>query len=316
MSAPAAASLFGALPSAGCPPFESPLQCPACDDMPKQVGEPMQLTPFLSGLGFAEGPRWHQGRLWFSDFGARLVRCADMAGTVTVVTHVPERPSGLGFLPDGRLLIVSMNDRRVLRLEQGVLHEHADLSRYTRHPCNDMVVDREGNAFVGHMGFDLLAARPTPQPAEMLCVRPNGESHVAARNLGFPNGPAITQDGRTLIVAETFAGQLSAFTIGEGGTLSERRVFAQLPGRAPDGICLDAEGAVWVADARGRACVRVREGGEITDVIDTGRGCYACALGGDDGHTLFVCTAEGYDLKAMARGTGAIEITRVPVPAA
>lgn len=275
-----------------------------------------KLTPFVTGLGFAEGPRWHQGELWFSDFGQRRVRRVDTSGKVTELVQVAARPSGLGFLPDGRLLIVSMDDQRLLRLEGGVLHEHADLSRYTQHACNDMVVDREGNAFVGHMGFDLLAPKPEPRTAEILCVRPNGESHVAASDLSFPNGPAITEDGRTLIVAETFGGRLSAFTIGEGGTLSARREFAPLPGRAPDGICLDAEGAVWVADARGKACVRVREGGEITDVIATERGCYACALGGSDGRTLFLCTASGYDLKAMARGTGAIETTQVSVPAA
>jgi sugar lactone lactonase YvrE len=274
------------------------------------------LTQLLTGLGFAEGPRWHEGKLWFSDFHLRLVRHVDAAGNVTLVTHVPGRPSGLGFLPDGRLLVVSMDDRRLLRLEHGALREHADLSRYTRHPCNDMVVDRAGNAFIGHMGFDLLARPPQPKPAELLCVRADGESHVAASDLSFPNGPAITADGRTLIVAETFAGRLSAFNLGPDGTLSARRVFAELPGRAPDGICLDAEGAVWVADARGKACVRVREGGEISDVIHTERGCYACALGGSDGRTLFLCTAEGYDLAAMARETGAIETTRVDVPAA
>lgn len=276
----------------------------------------MELTRFVSGLGFAEGPRWYQDKLWFSDFGMRLVRHVDLAGNVTEVARVPGRPSGLGFLPDGRLLVVSMDDQRVLRLEHGLLQLHADLSRYTRHACNDMVVDREGNAFVGHMGFDLLARSATPRPAELLYVRANGETHVAASDLSFPNGPAITEDGRTLIVAETFASRLTAFTIGADGSLSDRRVFAPLPGRAPDGICLDAEGAVWVADARGKACVRVREGGELTDVIDTGRGCYACALGGSDGKTLFVCTAEGYDLAAMARLSGAIDMVRVAVPAA
>lgn len=275
----------------------------------------MALTRFVSGLGFAEGPRWYQGKLWFSDFGMRLVRHVDLDGNVTEVVRVPGRPSGLGFLPDGRLLVVSMDDQRVLRLEDGLLQEHANLSRFTRYACNDMVVDRDGNAFVGHMGFDLLAAKPTPQLAELLCVRANGEAHVAATELSFPNGPAITPDGRTLIIAETFASRLTAFSIGADGALSNRRLFAALPGRAPDGICLDAEGAVWVADARGKACVRVREGGELTDVIDTGRGCYACALGGSDGHTLFVCTAEGYDLAAMARGSGAIDTIRVSVPA-
>ena len=275
----------------------------------------MALTRLVSGLGFAEGPRWHQGKLWFSDFGMRLVRHVDLAGDVTEVVRVPGRPSGLGFLPDGRMLVVSMDDQRLLRLEDGQLQLHADLSRYTQHACNDMVVDREGNSFVGHMGFDLLAAKPTPRLAELLYVSANGESQVAATELNFPNGPAITPDGRTLIVAETFASRLTAFRIGADGALSDRRVFASLPGRAPDGICLDAEGAVWVADARGKACVRVREGGEVTDVIETGRGCYACAIGGDDGHTLFVCTADGYDLATLARGTGAIETTRVAVPA-
>jgi sugar lactone lactonase YvrE len=273
------------------------------------------LSRFISGLGFAEGPRWHDGKLWFSDFGMRRVRHADLNGQVTELAYVAARPSGLGFLPDGRLLIVSMNDQRVLRLEQGVLHEHADLSRYTQHACNDMVVDREGNAFVGHMGFDLLARPPEPKLAEILCVRPDGQSQIAASDLSFPNGPAITEDGRTLIVAETFGARLSAFSLGPGGTLSARRVFADLKGRAPDGICLDAEGAVWVADARGKACIRVREGGEITDVIPTERGCYACALGGSDGRTLFLCTADGYDLEALARQTGAIETTQVQVPA-
>jgi sugar lactone lactonase YvrE len=279
-------------------------------------GALVALVRLVSGLGFAEGPRWHQDKLWFSDFGMRLVRHVDLAGKVTEVVRVPGRPSGLGFLPDGRLLLVSMDDRQVLRLEHGLLHQHADLSGYTRHACNDMVLDREGNAFVGHMGFDLLATPPAPQPAELIYVRANGETQVAARDLSFPNGPAITPDGRTLIVAETFGGRLTAFDVGDGGTLSNRRVFASLPGRAPDGICLDAEGAVWVADARGKACVRVREGGEVTDVIDTERGCYACALGGSDGKTLFLCTAEGYDPAAMARCTGAIDTLRVAVPAA
>lgn len=274
------------------------------------------LTTLASGLGFAEGPRWHDGKLWFSDFGARLVRHVDLAGKLTEVAHVRERPSGLGFLPNGHLLIVSMLDRRVLRLENGVLREHADLSSFTQHPCNDMAVDRHGNAFIGHMGFDLLARGAQPKPAEILSVLENGETRVAASDLSFPNGLAISEDGRTLIVAETLGARLSAFTLASDGTLSARRVFAALPGRAPDGICLDAEGAVWVADARGKACIRVREGGEITDLIATERGCFACALGGSDGRTLFLCTAEGYDLAAMARETGAIETTRVKVPAA
>lgn len=280
--------------------------------MPAQV----KFERLIDGLGFAEGPRWHQGQLWFSDFGARIVRAVDLDGAVKRTVPVAKRPSGLGWLPDGSLLIVSMDDQRVLRTTSGGTAEHADLSRFTRSACNDMVVDAEGNAYVGHMGFDLHASPIEPKPASLILVRPDGSASVAASDLMFPNGVVISPDGRTLIVAETFGRRLTAFDVAPDATLSRRRVFAELPDRAPDGICLDQAGAVWVADAVGKACVRVLDGGAVTDVIGTHRGCYACALGGSDGRTLFLCVAEGYDPASIALRTGSIEMVQVEVPSA
>lgn len=269
------------------------------------------------GFGFVEGPRWHEGRLFVSDMGAKQVLTVGLDGHVEEVCAVDGRPSGIGWLPDGRMLVVSMNDRRIVRLEpDGTLVEHADVSGLVSAPCNDMVVDGRGNAYVGNPGFDMRNP-PSPLPAaELVLVRPDGSARVVDRSVVFPNGPAVTPDGRTLIVAETMGRRLSAFDIAEDGTLSNRRVYAELPGRAPDGIALDAEGAVWVADAEGGACVRVREGGEITDVVDTGRGCFACALGGPDRRTLFLLTGDGFTGEAIRRRGGAIETVEVDVPGA
>jgi sugar lactone lactonase YvrE len=249
--------------------------------------------------------------------GTRQVLTVDAAGTVEEVCVVEGRPSGIGWLPDGRMLVVSMNDRRVVRLEpDGTLVEHADLSGLASAPCNDMVVDRPGNAYVGNPGYDMRNP-PSPLPAaELVLVRPDGSAEVVDRSVMFPNGPAVTPDGSTLIVAETMGQRLSAFAIGDDGTLSNRRTYAELPGRGPDGIALDAEGAVWVADANGSGCVRVREGGEVTDVVDTGRGCFACALGGPGRTTLFLLTAEGFTGEAIRSRTGAIETVEVAVPGA
>jgi sugar lactone lactonase YvrE len=268
----------------------------------------------IGGLGFAEGPRWHRGRLWFSDFGERVVRAVALDGAVEEVARVAATPSGLGWLPDDTLLVVSMNDQRVLCMSAAGATTHADLTRFTQAPCNDMVVDARGNAYVGHMGFDLFAVPLRPAPASLILVRPDGSAEEAAADLMFPNGVVMSPDGRTLIVAETFGARLTAFDVAADGTLSGRRVFAQLTGRAPDGICLDQQGAVWVADAAGKACVRVLEGGEISDVIATERGCFACALGGADGRTLFLCIADGYDPASMAQRSGSIEMVQVQVP--
>lgn len=277
----------------------------------------MTRTVLANGFGFVEGPRWHEGRLWFSDMGTRTVHTLDLDGTVSDVVQVDQRPSGLGWLPDGPMLVVSMNDRRVLRLEgDGTLAEHADLSGLASAPCNDMVVDGRGNAYVGNPGYDMRNP-PDPVPgAEVVLVRPDGSAAIVDREVRFPNGSAVTPDGETLIVAETMGRRLTAFSIGADGTLSDRRTYAELPDRGPDGIALDAEGGVWVADAFGSACVRVLEGGEVTDVVDTGRGCFACALGGDDRRTLFLLTGDGFSGDAIRRRTGAIETVPVDVPGA
>ncbi len=277
----------------------------------------MERRMLAEGFGFVEGPRWRDGRLWFSDMGSKQVLTVDLDGQVDEVCEVTARPSGIGWLPDGRMLVVSMNDRRILRLEaDGPLVEHADLSELASAPCNDMVVDGRGNAYVGNPGYDMRNP-PSPLPtAELVLVRADGSAAVVDREVLFPNGPAVTPDGRTLIVAETMGRRLTAFDIEEDGTLSNRRTFADLGSRLPDGIALDAEGAVWFADAGGDACVRVREGGEVTDVVDTGRGCFACALGGPDRTTLFLLTGEGFSGEAMRKRSGAIEVVDVTVPGA
>ncbi len=277
----------------------------------------MDRTVLVDGLGFAEGPRWHHGRLFFSDMGTRQVLAAGLDGAVEEIAVVEHRPSGIGWLPDGRLVVVSQGDRRVLRLEgDGTLGEHADLSDLASAPCNDMVVDGRGNAYVGNPGYDMRNPPDPLPPAEVVLVRPDGAAEVVDRAVLFPNGSVVTPDNGTLIVAETMGQRLTAFDIAADGTLAARRTFADLPGRAPDGIALDAEGAVWVADAQGRACVRVRAGGEVTDVVDTGRPCFACALGGPDRRTLFLLTGVGFTGAAIRRRTGAIETVEVDVPGA
>lgn len=274
----------------------------------------MKIETVLDGIDFGEGPRWHDGRLWFSDFHQLLVRAVAADGSVEEIVEVPGRPSGLGWLPDGRLLVVSMDDRRLLRHEAGGLVEHADLSGIAGGPCNDMVVSARGRAYVGNFGSDLFRGAD-PTPARLALVHPEGRVEVAAEDLQFPNGSVITPDGGTLVVGETRAGRLSAFDIGDDGRLERRRVWAELPGRAPDGCCLDEAGGIWLADAAAAECVRVEEGGRITDRIATGQPCYACMLGGDDGRTLFLLTAPSYLPDEVAgRGLGRLEAVRVEHP--
>jgi sugar lactone lactonase YvrE len=254
------------------------------------------------GFRFAEGPRWHDGRLWLSDQHDLVVKSVGLDGTVETVVEVANQPSGLGWLPDGRLLVVSMTDRKVLRLEPDGLVEHADLSPIATFYCNDMVVDAVGRAYVGHFDFDIdealltrglrgLFVEPGPPPATLIRADPDGSIHRAAEGMRFPNGSAITPDGRTLIVAETVGRRLSAFDVAEDGSLSNRRVWANLGRRLPDGICLDAEGRVWVADPTSPECVLVAEGGEIVGVVEAEQLCFACMLGGPEGRDLFVLTA-------------------------
>jgi sugar lactone lactonase YvrE len=277
-----------------------------------------QLEPWLDGFMFLEGPRWHAGRLWFSDMHARRVYAAAEDGTVEAIARVPESPSGLGWLPDGRLLIVSMEDRKLLRREaNGSLALHADLSAIATFHCNDMVVDAMGRAYVGNFGFD-LHAQPTGRSAKLALVQPDGTVSVAASNLEFPNGAVITPDGRTLIVGESFGARLTAFEIdAASGALSKRRVWAQLKGAVPDGICLDAEGAIWVASPLSKELLRVHEGGRISQRIASDRMLIACMLGGADRRTLFVLSATSITPSECVRTrSGRIERLRVEVPGA
>jgi sugar lactone lactonase YvrE len=271
----------------------------------------------IDGLAFPEGPRWRDGWLWFSDMHDRRVKRVDLDGRLEAVCEVEGSPSGLGWDLDGRLLVVSMVDRRLLRWSGGELEEVADLGGFSPHRCNDLVVDAEGRAYVGTFGCDFFAGEQA-SPTVIVRVDVDGRATVAADDLLFPNGMVITPDGGTLVVGESFAGRLTAFRVATDGSLEERRVFAEGGGLVPDGICLDAEGAIWSANPVANEVMRVREGGQIVDRVSTGdRGAYACMLGGDDRRTLFVCAAETHDPdETRRRRTGSIEIVRVDVPGA
>ena len=271
----------------------------------------------LDGLVFPECPRWHEGRLWFSDMHDRKVMTVDPQGKSEVVVEVPGQPAGLGWSPDGQLLIVSQTDFKVLRVSSYGLTQFADLSSIARTSCNDMVVDSQGRAYVGHFGERKAGASPPFSPAEIIAVDPSGKVSVAAGDLIFPNGMAITPDGKTLIVAESFAARLSAFDIGPGGALGGRRAWATLPGCMPDGICLDSDGGVWVANAASSEVIRVLEGGSVDRRVEVSDKAFACMLGGPDRRTLFVTTASTVNAEeAKARRTGRIEVVNVEIPGA
>ncbi len=271
----------------------------------------------IQGLAFAEAPRWHRGELWFSDFYTHQVMRVDREGRAHVVVEVPNQPSGLGWLPDGRLLVVSMIDRKLMRLDPTGLTHVADLSALAGFHCNDMVVDTKGRAYIGNFGFDLFTQPVVPKPTVLVRVDPDGAVSVAADDMHFPNGTVITPDGKTMIIGETFARRLTAFDIAADGTLGNRRIWAELGKIAPDGICLDAEGAVWVASPRSNEFIRVVEGGVISRRIPASNQAIACALGGDDGKRLFMVIGrvKGRD-EAMATRVGRIEYVDVDVPAA
>ena len=274
------------------------------------------------GIYFGEGPRWRDGRLWFSDFYAHAVKSVSLAGDLRTEFEIDDQPSGLGWMPDGSMLIVSMIKRQLLRrTPDGAIGVHADLGSIATFHCNDMVVDGLGRAYVGNFGFDLDAATAAggvtaEHPAAKLAlVSPQGVASVAAEGLRFPNGSVITPDGRTLIVGETFGRVLSAFDIAVDGSLSNRRVWASLAPRLPDGICLNADGDVWVANPTAPECVLVAEGGAVKEEIDTGAPCFACMLGGDDGRTLFMLTAGGSGSgNAAAAATGKLLVAEVDSP--
>ena len=282
----------------------------------------MDLTPtiLLDGLKFPEGPRWHEGRLWFSDMHAHRVMTVEESGQTSIICEVPNRPSGLGFTPDGRLLVVSMTDRKLLCLNGNLgLKEVSDISLLAGGDANDMVVDDQARSYIGNFGFDYSNDEKF-KPASLVMVRPDGVALVVAEELLFPNGSVITPDGGRLIVAETYGRRLTAFDINkEDGTLSNRRIWAEVDPATPDGICLDAEGAIWVASPVTEEFIRVLEGGVVTDRIKLppGKGAYACMLGGADGRTLFLCTSEGSQQdRVEGRSQGWIETVRVDVPGA
>jgi sugar lactone lactonase YvrE len=273
----------------------------------------------LRGLAFPESPRWHGGKLWFSDMHAHKVMTVDLKGRAETICEVPLCPSGLGWTADGRLLIVSMKDRKLMRLDSSGLTCLADLSGLASGQCNDMVTDALGRAYIGNFGKGTKLGKDFHVgPAEIVLVLPDGKARVAAGDLNFPNGMVITPDGRTLVVAESFAPRLTSFAIAPDGSLSGREVWAQLDKNImPDGICLDAEGAVWVANAGGPAVYRVKRGGEVTQKIETSANAVACMLGGADRRTLFIMAAESTDDRVCReKMSGRIEVIEVEVPGA
>jgi len=291
-----------------------------------------ETSSIITDLDFLEGPRWHDQRIWFSDFyTCRVYSAAEDGSDLRVEAEVPQQPSGLGWLPDGRLLIISMRDFRVLRREaDGTLSCHADLSGYVNGYLNDMVVDSRGRAFVGEFGFDLMGGAPL-DPARLLRVDPDGTVTKVAEDMWFPNGSVITPDG-TLLVGETFGNRVTAFDIAEDGALVNRRIwakFAELPSErelekmfaqvvvGPDGCCLDADTSLWVADCFNNRVIRVRPGGQITEEIQGGTGVFACALGGADGRTLFFCTAPDFlESRRKNAREATLMVTRVDTPRA
>jgi sugar lactone lactonase YvrE len=285
-----------------------------------------KLNTLVEGGSYFEGPRWHDGRWWVSDFYRHSVLAITPEGKEEVVATVEHQPSGLGWLPDGSMLIVSMKDHRVLRQDQdGSLSVHADLTQWCRGPLNDMVVDARGRTFVGNFGFDLMGGAD-PALTSLIRVDPDGTAAPVADDLFFPNGSVVTPDGRTLIVGETFGCRFTAFTIASDGSLTDRRVWAQLAPTpvlgsfadtiaqvtvAPDGCCLDAEGHIWAADGLGSRCIRVAAGGDIVDEIKMpeGLGVFACMLGGENRRTLVMCAAPDFFEHARSQAREAVLLT-------
>jgi sugar lactone lactonase YvrE len=268
----------------------------------------------MEGVVFGESPRWHDGRLWFADWGANQVIALGLDGSHEVVATVPSFPMCIDFLPDGRLLVVDSAQRRLLRREQdGSLVPHADLSNVSRKPWNDIVVDDRGNAYVNTIGFDF----PSGEFAPGLVVRvtPVGIVTRVADDVAFPNGMAITEDRGTLIVAESYAERLTAYDVGVDGSLRNRRVWAETPGDHPDGICIDADGAVWYADVGNQHCVRVREGGDVLATVDLDRGAFACALSRGEDPRLFV-VGQDWGGPESAEPTGRVVAFPAPAPGA
>jgi sugar lactone lactonase YvrE len=270
-----------------------------------------------TGLALGESPRWHDDRLWFIDMVTNDVSALGFDGEREVIANLPGMPMGIGWLPDGRMLMVSSRDGKLLRREMdGTLSTHADLSALDNHPWSDMAVDDRGFAYIGCIGFDFPAG--AVGPGILALVTPDGIARQVADGLMFPNGIAISPDRSTLIVAESYSNCLTAFDIAADGSLSHRRVWADLAGDYPDGICLDAEGAIWYGSVPGGHCVRVREGGEVLQTIKVDGGCFACVLGGAQRTTLFMMVADwnGPESMSGANRTGRVIAAQVEVPGA
>ncbi len=272
------------------------------------------IRTLLTGLGFGESPRWHEGRLWFCNWGRQEVVAVDLGGESEVIVRVSTTiPFCIDWLPDGRLLIVSGPERLLLRRElDGSLVTHADLRPLSDHGCNEIVVDGRGNAYVNGGGFD----RPGEKASGIIAVvTPDGSARQVAEGFAFPNGMAVTPDKSTLIIAESHGKKLTAFDISADGNLSNRRVWADLGDGVPDGICIDADHAIWYADVPNKRCVRVREGGEVLQTVNVDRGCFACMLGGVDKKTLFIMAAEWHGFAKMMDGLGTGQVLTVEAPA-
>ena len=275
-----------------------------------------EVETLLNGLAFGESPRWHQNRLWFCHWGMQEVVAVDLEGKSEVMVRVPTTiPFSIDWLPDGRLLVVSGSERLLLRGEtDGTLVIHADLRGLSAKGWNEIVVDGRGNAYVNGAGFNLMAGEKFV-PGIIALVTPDGSARQVADGIAFPNGMAVTPDNQTLIIAESYGRKLTAFDIAADGSLSKRRVWADLGDGVPDGICIDADGAVWYADVPNRRCVRVREGGEVLQTINLDRGCFACMLGGPDKKTMFLMAAEWRGVEKMAGGARTGQVLTVRAPA-
>jgi len=281
--------------------------------MPSQESSLPEPRTLLTGLALGESPRWHDDRLWFADWGAREVVAVDLQGKRDVMARMPSFPFCIDWLPDGRLLIVSAREGLLLRQElDGSLVTHADLTGLSRSPWNEIVVDGRGNMYLNNIGFDFPGGDFVPGIVSL--VTPDGAPRQVADGVAFPNGMAVTPNNATLILAESYANRLTAFDIAADGSLANRRVWAEVGNDHPDGICLDAEGAVWYGDVGNKRCVRVREGGEVLRTIDLDRGCFACMLGGVDKRTLFMMASEMPTPAAIAARTGQVLTAEEPAP--
>lgn len=275
-----------------------------------------EVQILLRGIVFGEQPRWHENRLWFSDWGPPEIIAADVEGNSEVILNAPSFPCCVDWLPDGRMLLVSARDGLLLRREDnGSLATYSDLSGVSDPPAgNELVVDGRGNAYINGGGFNLMAGEPFA-PGVVALVTPDGAARQVADGLAFPNGMLVTPDNSTLIVAESYAKRLTAFNIEADGSLSNRRIWADLKNGVPDGICFDAENAVWYGDVPNKRCVRVREGGELLQMVELDRGCFACALGGVERRTLFMMATEWNGPANMFKGPRTGQVLTLDAPA-